>query len=98
VCSPTISPSHSNDNPIGVSAQLGVAPRRFRRDAEAIVIEAHQATLRHRDFHLVVAVESDAVRGSALRSTSKTSQTVLSPLLGSVLSRAWARQRASSQR
>ena len=55
-----------HDDAIGVSSQLGGAPRRFRCDAVAIVIQAHQAALRHRDFHLVVAVEGTAVRDQAL--------------------------------
>src|SRR5204863_8042353 len=46
-----------DDDAIGIGAQLGSAPRRLNRDAVAVVVEAHQAALRHRDLDLVEAVE-----------------------------------------
>src|SRR5207302_2041965 len=46
-----------DNDAIGIGAQLGSAPRRLNRDAVAVVVEAHQAALRHRDLDLVEAVE-----------------------------------------
>src|SRR5205807_6102602 len=46
-----------DNDAVGIGAQLGSAPRRLNRDAVAVVVEAHQAALRHRDLDLVEAVE-----------------------------------------
>src|SRR4051794_7638668 len=44
-----------DNDAIGIGAQLGSAPRRLDRDAVAVVVEAHQAALRHRDLDFVEA-------------------------------------------
>src|SRR5947207_3173834 len=53
-----IAPDH---DAIGVNPQLRGAPRRLDRDAVAVVVEARQATLRHRDLDLAEAVERAAI-------------------------------------
>src|SRR5216684_4642846 len=55
-----------DDDAIGVDAQLRGAPRCLDRDAVAVVVEAHQAALRHRDLDLAKAVEGTAIRDQAL--------------------------------
>src|SRR5207237_6235279 len=53
-----ITPDH---DAIGVNPQLRGAPRCLDRDAVAVVVEARQATLRHRDLDLAEAVERAAI-------------------------------------
>ena len=54
-----------DNDPIGVTAQLRGAPRRLDRDAVAVVVEAHQAALRHRHLDLAEPVERAAVGDQA---------------------------------
>src|SRR5579884_764622 len=54
-----------DDDPLGVDAQLRGAPRRLGRDAVAIVVETHQAALRHRNLDLAEAVEWTAILDQA---------------------------------
>src|SRR5262249_61198616 len=50
-----------DDDALGVNAQLRGPPCRLDRDAVAVVVEAHQAALRHRDLDLAEAVERAAI-------------------------------------
>src|SRR5215469_15837393 len=54
-----------DDNALGINPHLRGAPRRFDRDAVAIVVEAHQAALRHRDFDLAEAVKRPPIGDQA---------------------------------
>ena len=61
-CSPTIRPSFWRDlDPIGVGTDLFRAADGASGDGVAIVVEAHEAGLRHRDRHRMEAVEAAAI-------------------------------------